>query len=195
MRIKTQLPAILALILSLTLPVSALAISGSESDTPTSPPEEDVTNEDLVTEDPPEEDVTTEDPVTEDPPEEDVTDGDPVTEEPDDEEPTIIIFENRDGPPEEKDFSKKDTDTRKPVKETMPYVPETKVYRVPTTANYCPQGLQPVTISGSISCGRPTERVTYQQMLQTPKRVVKRKTYRRSARPTCRPGVKGCAEY
>ncbi|MFC6638728.1 hypothetical protein [Sulfitobacter sediminilitoris] len=107
MRIKTQLPAILALILSLTLPVSALAISGSESDTPTSPPEEDVTNEDSVTEDPPEEDVTSGDPVTEDPPEEDVTDGDPVTEEPDDEEPTIIIFENRDGPRRRRTLAKR----------------------------------------------------------------------------------------
>ncbi|MEW9918886.1 hypothetical protein AB2B41_04695 [Marimonas sp. MJW-29] len=180
MRIKPQLPAILALILSLSLPVSALAITGFENDPPNPPNDQDVTNED---------------PVTEDPPDEDVTDDDPVTEEPDGEDPTVVIIQNRDGPPEEKDFSKKDTDTKKPVKETKPYVPETKVYPVPTTANYCPPGLQPVTVSGTVSCGRPTERITYQQMMQTPQRVVKRKTYHRSARPDCRPGVKGCAEY
>ena len=55
-------------------------------------------------------------------------------------------------------------------------------------------GLQPVTVSGTISCGRPTERVTYQQMMRTPQRVVKQRTYHRSAVPNCVPGLKGCVD-
>ena len=73
-----------------------------------------------------------------------------------------------------------------------------KVYPVPSKSNFCPNGLQPVTISGVISCGSPNQAMTYQQMLSHPKAVrVKRRstvTYHRSARPSCAVGAKGCSD-
>lgn len=39
---------------------------------------------------------------------------------------------------------------------TQPASPEAAVWAYPTSANYCPAGLQPVTIGGVICCGKPT---------------------------------------
>ncbi|MBT0956067.1 hypothetical protein IV417_01595 [Alphaproteobacteria bacterium KMM 3653] len=36
--------------------------------------------------------------------------------------------------------------------------------------NYCPAGLQPITISGVICCGTPNQTVSYASMKQTPVR-------------------------
>jgi len=43
------------------------------------------------------------------------------------------------------------------------------------TENFCPAGLQPITISGVICCGTPNQHVSYAQMMQhpAPKRVHK----------------------
>lgn len=66
-------------------------------------------------------------------------------------------------------------------------------------ANYCPAGLQPITISGVICCGTPNQHMSYQQAMAHPvakkkhRHVVKRHV--RSARPTCQPGTKGCTDY
>lgn len=65
-------------------------------------------------------------------------------------------------------------------------------------ANFCPAGLQPITISGVICCGQPNQHVSYSQMMAHP--VAKKKHHKvrhvvRSARPTCEPGTKGCAGY
>ncbi|MGC1505768.1 MAG: hypothetical protein WA782_16690 [Sulfitobacter sp.] len=89
-----------------------------------------------------------------------------------------------------------------PIKTKVPVVvvPPTKMntYPVHTGSNYCPAGLQPVTISGVISCGKPNQSMTYQQMLKHPqmKRVKKtrRAIRRHSAVPTCLPGLKGCSD-
>lgn len=71
---------------------------------------------------------------------------------------------------------------------------EAKIYAY-QGANYCPAGLQPITISGVICCGTPNQSMSYQQALAHPvkKRHVKKKTYRkRSARVQCSAGTKGC---
>ena len=132
----------------------------------------------------------TEDPVTE-PPVDDVVDEDPVDEDP----PVIIPL--RDGPPEEKDWPQKEV-IKKPPQKLPKYDPDPKVYRVPTTANYCPKGLQPVTLDGSISCGQPTARHSYPQVMKHPgvkRRSAAPRVYERSARPRCLAGVKGCSDY
>ena len=71
---------------------------------------------------------------------------------------------------------------------------EAKIYPVHTHENYCPAGLQPITISGVICCGVPNQHQTYQQVMKHP---VPRKAHHRpvhySARPDCREGSKGCS--
>lgn len=73
---------------------------------------------------------------------------------------------------------------------------EAKIYPY-HAANYCPAGLQPVTIGGVICCGQPNQHMTYSQMNAHPvaKKQHKVRHVVRSARPTCQPGTKGCAGY
>lgn len=71
---------------------------------------------------------------------------------------------------------------------------EAKIYPFASGANYCPAGLQPITISGVICCGVPNQHMSYQQALAHP--VKKRVRYhKRSARPSCPVGTKGCTDY
>ncbi len=49
------------------------------------------------------------------------------------------------------------------------------LYPYAASANYCPPGLQPVTIDGTICCGVPNQHITYQQAMQHP---VKRKVHK-----------------
>mmetsp|Transcript_5247 Transcript_5247/g.9640 ORF Transcript_5247/g.9640 Transcript_5247/m.9640 type:complete len:96 (+) Transcript_5247:62-349(+) len=66
-----------------------------------------------------------------------------------------------------------------------------KVYAVHSQHNYCPAGLQPVTISGVICCGRPNQTMSYQQVMAHP--VAKKKHVRHVRRASsCRVGEKGC---
>ncbi len=69
---------------------------------------------------------------------------------------------------------------------------DAKIYAVPSHENFCPAGLQPVTISGVICCGVPNQQATYHQVMQhpTPKKKV-HKHY--SARAHCPVGTKGCS--
>ncbi|WP_237267572.1 hypothetical protein [Sulfitobacter alexandrii] len=71
---------------------------------------------------------------------------------------------------------------------------DAKIYAYPSKANYCPAGLQPITISGVICCGTPNQSVTYQQVMAHPVRRHKpvRHHYVRSARAHCQAGLKGC---
>ena len=70
---------------------------------------------------------------------------------------------------------------------------EPKIYPYPSAHNYCPQGLQPVTISGVICCGTPNQSMTYQQVKAHP---VQRTRQHRApvviGAQTCREGEKGC---
>ncbi|MEB8386417.1 hypothetical protein OO012_04180 [Rhodobacteraceae bacterium KMM 6894] len=68
---------------------------------------------------------------------------------------------------------------------------EAKIYAVPSKANYCPAGLQPVTIDGAICCGVPNQSVSYRQIKRHPMPVKKHRTY--SARVHCPIGTKGCS--
>ena len=58
------------------------------------------------------------------------------------------------------------------------------IYPVHTTHNYCPAGLQPVTLNGVICCGQPNQSVSYAHML--------RHGATRAARVACPVGQKGC---
>ncbi|WP_226782516.1 hypothetical protein [Oceaniglobus trochenteri] len=59
------------------------------------------------------------------------------------------------------------------------------IYAYPT-ANYCPAGLQPVTIGGVICCGTPTRHQSYARMMQHPvkKRAHKVRRVQREYIPT-----------
>ena len=76
---------------------------------------------------------------------------------------------------------------------------EPKVYAYPSSANFCPDGLQPITISGVICCGTPNQTMTYAEVQAHPvvrrQHVVKARhsTPRRSARVPCPAGAKGCS--
>jgi hypothetical protein len=65
---------------------------------------------------------------------------------------------------------------------------DAKIYAYPSAENYCPAGLQPITISGIICCGVPNQSMTYQQVMAHPKPKP------RYARPAvkCPIGTKGC---
>lgn len=72
---------------------------------------------------------------------------------------------------------------------------DAKIYPYKTSQNYCPTGLQPVSINGVICCGTPNQHVSYQSAMSHPvakKKVhkVKRKAYH--ARADCPIGTKGC---
>ena len=54
------------------------------------------------------------------------------------------------------------------------------VYAYATHQNFCPAGLQPVTIDGTICCGQPNQAITYQQAKTHP--VVRRHVPQRSVR-------------
>ena len=68
---------------------------------------------------------------------------------------------------------------------------DAKIYPYASNENFCPAGLQPITISGVICCGTPNTSHTYQQVMAHP---VKKTHYVRKARvvDTCREGEKGC---
>ncbi len=67
-----------------------------------------------------------------------------------------------------------------------------RVYAYKSHANYCPAGLQPVTISGVICCGTPNQKMSYQQMLAHPAGKKRQVRHVRRARANCEIGTKGC---
>ena len=71
---------------------------------------------------------------------------------------------------------------------------DAKLYPYAAGANFCPAGLQPVTISGVICCGVPNQSMSYQQVMAHPvqKQKKAKRRYVRSARAHCEAGLKGC---
>lgn len=73
---------------------------------------------------------------------------------------------------------------------------EMKIYPYQSKENYCPDGLQPVSISGVICCGNPNTNQSYQSAMAhpTPKKKHHKKKHVHKARAvdTCAEGVKGC---
>lgn len=74
----------------------------------------------------------------------------------------------------------------RPARRDMP-----KIYAVRNTANYCPSGLQPITINGVICCGTPNQSVSYQSMKAHPVARVQSRA-RKNSRIVCPVGEKGC---
>ncbi len=67
------------------------------------------------------------------------------------------------------------------------------IWAYQSSANYCPAGLQPVSISGAICCGTPNRQGTYQAAKQhggTYQRVTSTRK-----RVACPVGQKGCTTY
>ncbi len=72
---------------------------------------------------------------------------------------------------------------------------EMKVFPYPSMENYCPQGLQPVTLNGTISCGRPNVGISYQHAMGhsvATKKRYKARGYVQRTRANCPVGTKGC---
>jgi len=67
---------------------------------------------------------------------------------------------------------------------------EQTIYPYKTSQNYCQEGLQPVVVSGAISCGVPTAEISYQAAKATPGHRQKR--HRSHASSDCTVGLKGC---
>ncbi len=73
---------------------------------------------------------------------------------------------------------------------------DAKIYPYPTGADYCPAGLQPITIQGVICCGTPNQTMTYQQVKAHPVQRKTRKVHYQKPRVvsySCIPGEKGCS--
>ncbi|MCX7564861.1 hypothetical protein OS189_00710 [Sulfitobacter sp. F26169L] len=75
-------------------------------------------------------------------------------------------------------------------------VADVNIYPYPSKHNFCPAGLQPVTIDGTVSCGRPNQHVSYEHVNAHPvtrkkhRKVARHKPYH--ARSYCEVGTKGC---
>jgi ABC-type sugar transport system substrate-binding protein len=67
-----------------------------------------------------------------------------------------------------------------------------KVYAYESKANYCPAGLQPVTLNGVICCGQPNQTQTYQQAMRHPVAKVRHRSYTATSHLNCPEGAKGC---
>lgn len=65
-----------------------------------------------------------------------------------------------------------------------------KIYAFHSQHNYCPTGLQPVTIDGTICCGSPNQDISYQQALAHA--AAKKRRVHRVRQANCPVGAKGC---
>lgn len=68
---------------------------------------------------------------------------------------------------------------------------EPKIYPVHTAHNFCPAGLQPVTMDGTICCGKPNQSHSYSAMMTHGGKAKKRVMRAKAA--DCPIGVKGCS--
>ncbi len=69
---------------------------------------------------------------------------------------------------------------------------ETKIYPYHAAENFCPSGLQPVTMDGKICCGKPNQSMSYQAMMRHG--AAKRHVGQMSRpKPNCALGTKGCS--
>ncbi|MDQ7071874.1 MAG: hypothetical protein Q9M48_14280 [Rhodobacterales bacterium] len=68
---------------------------------------------------------------------------------------------------------------------------EVTIFPYATAENFCPTGLQPITISGVICCGKPNTNTSYQQMIGQSTRQAWVRTAS-TRRTVCPVGEKGC---
>jgi len=62
------------------------------------------------------------------------------------------------------------------------------IYSYASSENYCPAGLQPVSLNGVICCGTPNQSTSYQQMIRHASG-----TASTTRRTVCPVGEKGCS--
>ncbi|MEP3052646.1 hypothetical protein [Ascidiaceihabitans sp.] len=76
-----------------------------------------------------------------------------------------------------------------------PAFADAKIYPYHAKANYCPAGLQPITISGVICCGTPNQSMSYQHVMMNAAKRHKPKRHVRRAKSVydCPIGTKGCS--
>jgi len=67
-----------------------------------------------------------------------------------------------------------------------------QIYPYHSSENYCPAGLQPITMNGVICCGTPTTTQSYQSVMAHPKPKKVRHVHKTRASDSCPEGVKGC---
>ena len=68
-----------------------------------------------------------------------------------------------------------------------------RVYPHHTSENFCPAGLQPVTMNGAICCGVPNQSMTYQSMMSHPVRKKVHRARYNAPKADCPIGQKGCS--
>ncbi|MGK7755599.1 MULTISPECIES: hypothetical protein [unclassified Roseovarius] len=73
-----------------------------------------------------------------------------------------------------------------------PAFADAKIYPYHSKENYCPYGLQPITISGVISCGSPNQSQSYKQVMQHPTPKKRLHVYKPRRSSNCAEGEKGC---
>jgi hypothetical protein len=73
---------------------------------------------------------------------------------------------------------------------------DARIYAYSTSENFCPSGLQPISINGVICCGTPNQSISYQQAkahaVVSKKRVRRVSHVKKSSRIVCPVGEKGC---
>lgn len=69
---------------------------------------------------------------------------------------------------------------------------ETRIYAYESKANYCPNGLQPITLNGVICCGTPNQTASYQDMMAHASGARRSYTMPASKGMVCPEGEKGC---
>ncbi len=74
----------------------------------------------------------------------------------------------------------------------MPVAAQPKIYPYASAENYCPTGLQPISINGVICCGTPNQNMTYQAVKVHPVSRAKKRHVRRVSSTYCPEGMKGC---
>lgn len=67
-----------------------------------------------------------------------------------------------------------------------------RIYPYHSSENFCPAGMQPVTMDGVICCGKPNQSHSYQAMMAHPVKK-KHRAVRHSSRADCPIGTKGCS--
>lgn len=73
-----------------------------------------------------------------------------------------------------------------------PALADGKLYPYHSKENYCPGGLQPVSLGGMISCGTPNQSQSYRQVMQHPAPAKKHHVYKARRSQNCAEGQKGC---
>ncbi|MFN3210615.1 MAG: hypothetical protein ACE369_16750 [Roseovarius sp.] len=73
-----------------------------------------------------------------------------------------------------------------------PALADGKLYPYHSRENYCPAGLQPVSLGGMVSCGTPNQSQSYEQVMKHPAPKTRHHVYKARRSYSCPVGQKGC---